>query len=109
MTGMRNKDSKIAPRMKNVLVTGGAGYVGCRLVPELFRRGYNVRILDLLLFGDQVFDEIEVSSRPDVVVGDIRDASAVKSALDGIDAVIHLAAIANDPSADLDPKLTKQV
>lgn len=91
-----------------VLVTGGAGYIGCRLVPTLRSRGYRVRVLDAFLFGTPE-DFSERNPGVEIVPGDIRDGEVVAQALRDTAAVIHLAAIANDPSADLDPKVTEQV
>lgn len=89
-----------------VAVTGGAGYVGAVLVPKLLRAGHRVRVLDLMTFGDDVLQAHELL---EVIKGDIRDASAVGALLRGATAVIHLAAISNDPSYDLDPQLGRSV
>ena len=93
---------------RRVLVTGGAGYVGSRLVPKLVDAGHNVTVLDLYLFGD-VFSEI--ADRPGLrqVRGDIRDAARLNEAIHDCDAVIHLACISNDPSFELDPVLGKSI
>ena len=91
-----------------MLVTGGAGYVGSSLVPKLLAAGYEVTVLDLYLYGD-VFAGLQ--SRPELteVKGDLRNPADVARALDGCDAVIHLACISNDPSFDLDPELGKSI
>ena len=89
-----------------VLVTGGAGYVGSRLVPALLAAGYGVRVIDLYLYGDDV---LQPHPRLVEIKGDIRDPAAVERALDGADAVIHLACISNDPSFELDPALGKSI
>ncbi|MBO6518914.1 MAG: SDR family oxidoreductase [Rhodospirillales bacterium] len=90
----------------NVLVTGGAGYVGAVLVPKLLAAGHGVTVLDLYLYGDDV---LEPHPRLREVKGDMRDAATVEDALQGCDAVIHLACISNDPSYDLDPELGKSI
>jgi len=92
--------------MKTVLVTGGAGYVGCVLVPKLLDAGYRVTVYDLMLFGSE-----GLPSHPHlrVVAGDIRDTAAFSAAVKGADSVIHLAAISNDPSFELDPALSRSV
>jgi nucleoside-diphosphate-sugar epimerase len=83
-----------------ILVTGGGGYIGSVLVPRLLRRGYQVRVLDRLYWGrgplSPVLDQI------DVVEADVRDMPA--TALDGVDGVIHLAGLSNDPTAEYDPE-----
>ena len=92
--------------VKNVLVTGGAGYVGSRLVPELLAAGYHVRVLDLFLYGEQVLPK---HSNLTLYKGDIRDQLLVAKAVTGCDAVIHLACISNDPSFELNPDLGKTI
>jgi nucleoside-diphosphate-sugar epimerase len=84
---------------RSVLVTGGGGYIGCVLVERLLERGHSVRILDRLDWGERPLDG--VLDRVELVVADMRDVPA--SALDGIDAVIHLAGLSNDPTAEYDP------
>src|SRR5258708_13551074 len=88
-----------------VLVTGGAGYVGSNLVPKLLGHGYQVTVLDLYIYGEAVLEGSRGNPGLREVKGDLRDPAAVKRALDGCDAVIHLACISNDPSFELDPDL----
>lgn len=94
---------------RSVLVTGGAGYVGSALVPRLLSAGHRVTVLDWYLYGEDLFDEHRGNSKLREIKGDIRDPSAVARALEGVDAVIHLACISNDPSYDLDPELGKSI
>ncbi len=93
-------------RFRQVLVTGGAGYVGSVLVPKLLAAGYGVTVLDLFLYGEEV---LEPHSRLRLVKGDLRSLATVEQALSGCDAVIHLACISNDPSFELDPELGKSI
>jgi nucleoside-diphosphate-sugar epimerase len=92
--------------MKAVLVTGGAGYKGCVLVPKLLGAGYRVVVYDLMLFGSA-----GLPSHPNlkVVTGDIRDMGKYADAVKGCDHVIHMACISNDPSFDLDPSLSRTI
>ena len=90
----------------NVLVTGGAGYVGAALVPKLLAAGHTVTVLDLYMYGDDVLDP---HPRLRQVKGDLRDAAIVADAVKGCTAVIHLACISNDPSFELDPGLGKSI
>ena len=90
--------------MKKILVTGGAGYKGCVLVPKLLAAGHEVVVYDLMLFGSA---GLTPHPQLTVVTGDIRDTAKYAAALKGCDAVIHMAAISNDPSFDLDPSLSR--
>ncbi len=93
----------------NVLVTGGAGYVGSMLVPKLLAAGHKVTVLDLYLYGRDVFADLADNPNLREVEGDLRDANTVADAVAGCDAVIHLACISNDPSFELDPDLGKSI
>lgn len=89
-----------------MLVTGGAGYVGAVLVPKLLEKGCHVRVIDLFLFGHEV---LPVHPRLECVEGDIRDQDLLKRVMAGMDAVIHLACISNDPSFELNPTLSRTI
>ena len=93
----------------NVLVTGGAGYVGAVLVPKLLRAGYAVTVLDWYLYGADVFDDVKHDPNLTQIKGDIRDPEAVRRAVRDQDAVIHLACISNDPSFELNPDLGRSI
>ena len=92
--------------MGKVLVTGGAGYVGCVLVPKILEAGHEVVVYDLMLFGAG-----GLPSHPnlEVVQGDLRDTENFAGHLGGVDAVIHLACISNDPSFELNPALGRSI
>jgi len=94
-----------------VAVTGGAGYVGSALVPALLQAGYEVTVLDLFLYGNsaEVFGKFAADPKLRRVKMDIRDETRLRESLQGMDAVIHLACISNDPSFELDPQLGKSV
>ncbi len=92
--------------MNTVLVTGGAGYVGCVLVPRLLQAGYRVVVYDLMLFGA---DGLPAHPNLTVIAGDIRDTAAFAQAAAGAQAVIHLACLSNDPSYELDPSLSRSI
>jgi nucleoside-diphosphate-sugar epimerase len=88
----------------NVTVTGGAGYVGSALVYELLAKGHDVRVLDLLLFGQKdVADGLERAGA-EMLIGDVRDPEARAAAVEGADALVHLAAIVGDPACARDPE-----
>lgn len=93
--------------LKKILVTGGAGYVGAVLIPKLLKKGYQAVVLDWFIYGNP-FNHIK-EKRLKLVKGDIRDTKLLKKELKGMDAVIHLASISNDPSYELNPILGKSV
>ncbi len=95
--------------MKNILVTGGAGYVGAVLVPKLLDEGYSVRVIDLYIYGDNILNAVKNNPNLREVKGDIRDKKLLDKEIPGTDAVIHLACISNDPSYELDPALGKSI
>ena len=96
-------------RAWNVLVTGGAGYVGSALIPRLLAAGHKATVLDLYLYGDDVFPDVHSHPGLRQIKGDLRDPAVVADALKGCDCVIHLACISNDPSYDLDPNLGRSI
>lgn len=86
-----------------VLVTGACGYKGTVLVPKVLSAGHAVIALDIMWFGNY----LPSHPRLTVVEGDIRNIDSVP--LEGVDAIIHLSSVANDPCSDLDPKLTWEI
>ena len=88
-----------------ILVTGGAGYIGCIAVRQLLDKGEAVRVLDKLYFGDDGL--AEVRDKIELVQGDIRTFDP--AVLDGCDAVLHLAGLSNDPTAEFNPKANEEI
>ncbi len=86
-----------------ILVTGGCGYKGNVLVPKLLMQGHEVIVVDIQWFGNS----LKPHSKLTVIKGDTRDVQ--DSWMKGIDVVIHLAAVANDPCSDLDPSLSWEI
>jgi nucleoside-diphosphate-sugar epimerase len=103
------RSNGLAPTAPNpgqtILVAGGAGYIGCVLVPRLLERGYTIRILDRLYFGEESLAEFR--DRVEIVVADVRDIP--ESAFDGVDGVINLSGLSNDPTAEFDPEANWQM
>lgn len=93
--------------LRNILVTGGAGYVGSLLVPQLLASSYNVTVYDTLFFGDDFLPRDHPNLN--IIEGDIRDTDKLREAFKGIDAVISLACISNDASFELDEHLSTSI
>jgi nucleoside-diphosphate-sugar epimerase len=92
--------------MKNIFITGGAGYVGAVMVPHLLNEGYKVTVLDLMIYGENV---LQKHHNLNAVKGDIRNKDLLKKLIPGHDVVIHLACISNDPSFEMNPTLGKSI
>ena len=84
--------------MKKVLVTGGAGYIGCVMVRQLLDKGYSVRVIDSLKWGGESLFDLITNNDFELQKGDIRNIEDVKKALINVNYVIHLAAIVGDPA-----------
>ena len=97
----------MARLFNSVLVTGGAGYCGSLLVPQLLREGYKVTVYDTLFFGDSFLPKDNPNLR--IEKGDIRDTAHLAAAAAGHDAFVSLACISNDASFELDEKLSTSV
>src|SRR3954466_4704573 len=93
------------PPGQRIVAAGCAGYIGCVLVPRLLDRGYQVRVLDRLYFGDEPLAAFR--DRIELVTADVRDIPA--DALDGVDGVINLSGLSNDPTAEFDPEANWQM
>jgi nucleoside-diphosphate-sugar epimerase len=92
-----------------VTVTGGLGYIGACLVEELIAGRHDVRVLDSLLHGQEGVAALVEAQGAELVRGDVRDPGARRFAIDGADAVVHLAAIVGDPACARDPELSHDV
>lgn len=89
-----------------IFITGGAGYVGSKLVPKLLDLGHSVTVLDLMIYGEEVLEEHPNLKK---IKGDIRNQKLLKKIIPGHNAVIHLACISNDPSFELNPSLGRSI
>ena len=89
--------------MKNIFVTGACGYKGSVLIPKLLAQGHTVQALDVMWFGNF----LQPHERLTIIDDDIRNIDCTM--LNHVDAIIHLASVANDPCGDLNPKLTWEI
>jgi nucleoside-diphosphate-sugar epimerase len=96
-------------KTRNILVIGGAGYIGSALLPKLLNKGYHVRLLDVLLFGTEPITDMIGHPHLEIVQADFRQVDKVVEAMRGIDAIIHLGAIVGDPACAFDEELTIEV
>lgn len=114
MTRKREKQRPTAAyvvqdRVRDVLVIGGAGYIGSALVERLLGLGYRVRVLDLLLYGDTSLARFYCHPHLDLMVGDFRRVDTVVSAVNGMNAVVHLGAIVGDTACSICEDLTVEL
>ena len=93
--------------MTHVLVTGGAGYIGSLMCPQLLDDGYTVTAFDTCYFGKDFLPHDRPGFR--LIEGDIRDQRAFSAACAGVDIVVNLACISNDASFELDERLSTSI
>src|SRR3954469_3604795 len=109
LPGSDTRSNGLAPEAPEkglrVLLAGGAGYIGCVLAERLLERGYEVRILDRLWWGEQPLAHL--TDRIEVVQADVREVP--EETFDGVDAVINLSGLSNDPTAEYDPDANWQM
>ncbi|MAI05721.1 MAG: UDP-glucose 4-epimerase [Alphaproteobacteria bacterium TMED87] len=94
-------------KFKNIFITGGAGYCGSLLVPQLLESGYRVTVYDTLFFGDDFLPRNNTNLN--IIKGDIRNSQKLKDSCQGHDAFISLACISNDASFELDENLSTSI
>ena len=97
----------MALKFNHVLITGGAGYCGSVLIPQMLNMGYRVTVYDIQYYGCN-FLPME-NSNLTVIQGDIRDIEKLEALMVDVDAVLHLACISNDASFELDENLSTSV
>lgn len=101
----KNQDL-IKEDIRTILVVGGAGYLGSVLCRKLLERGFSVKVLDILTFGEEPLLGIKNHPNLELIHGDIRNIETINKSLSEIDAVIHLAAIVGDPASQNQPSDT---
>ena len=91
----------------NILITGGAGYVGSVVIPQLIEDGHHIKCLDRFFFGNKFLSQEKFESKIELIKDDIRWFDA--KILENVDIVLDLAAISNDPAGDLNPEKTYEI
>jgi nucleoside-diphosphate-sugar epimerase len=95
--------------INNVLVIGGAGFIGSALLPKLLDKGYKVRVLDLFIFGLETIESVKDHPNLEIYRADFQSMKSVVYAMQGMDAVVHLGAIVGDPACELNRGLTVEL
>jgi nucleoside-diphosphate-sugar epimerase len=95
--------------LSRIVVIGGAGYLGTILAEELLQSDHSVDIFDALRFGRRPIENLGDHPNQRLIEGDIRDVSAISSAVRGADGVILLASLVGEPACDLDPSETDEI
>jgi nucleoside-diphosphate-sugar epimerase len=95
--------------IQKVLIIGGAGYIGSALVKRLLELGYSVRVLDLLVYGDESISDFYAHPDFELIKGDFRNIHTVVSATKGMDAIVHLGAIVGDSACGIDEDVTIEI
>lgn len=94
---------------KTILVTGGAGYLGSILVRKLLDKGYNVKVLDCLFFGNESIQELEKIKNFELIKGKIENIELTANIVKQADAVIHLAFLVGMSASNINPQLSKTI
>ena len=100
----QNRVFKPPASVENILVIGGAGYIGSVLVRQLLARGYRVRVLDRFMFGREPILDLSLLPSFELLPGDFRNIHILQKATQQMDAIIHLGAIVGDPACALDER-----
>ena len=104
-----HKKPKRSESVKSVLIVGGAGYLGSMICKKLLEKGYFVRVLDNLMFGDKGITSMNGNENFELIKGDMRNVNDLVEAIKGVDAVIHLAGLVGDPACAVKPQHTIEV
>lgn len=94
-------------KKKSIFITGGAGYCGSRLVPQLLEKNYKVTVYDILYFGDDFLPKS--NSNLKIIKGDIRNSEFLQKSCYDHDVFVNLACISNDSSFELDKNLSTSI
>ena len=96
-------------KLKSILVTGGAGYIGSVVIPKLVEQGYSVTVYESLIYGKDGISDLIKEKKIELIIGDIRNYSLLEESLENIDCVLHLAAIVGEPLCKKIPDAAHQI
>jgi nucleoside-diphosphate-sugar epimerase len=106
---IERKPAGVNKEIRSVLVIGGAGYIGSVLTRQLLTKGYKVRVLDSLFFGDACIRDLQNNPNFELLRGDFRHVESMVKCMQDIDAVIHLAGLVGDPACAINGELTTEI
>jgi nucleoside-diphosphate-sugar epimerase len=106
---LRGSHYDVVHKPRNVVVIGGAGYIGSGLLRKLLDRGYRVRLVDSFMFGEEPIKDMIGHRNLEIVKADFRQVDKIVEAMYGMDAVVHIGAIVGDPACALDEDFTIEV
>jgi len=101
-----NRKPVVPNRDRNILIIGGAGYIGSALVPKLLARGFHVTVLDLMAYGEEPIASFRDHANFRLVRGDFRNVATLVSLMRTAGAIIHLGGLVGDPACAVDEDLT---
>ena len=93
---------------RKILITGGCGYFGVVLIEKLLKKNYNVVAIDPLWYGISPIEKFQKSKNFTILVGEISDKYIMEKAMQGVDSIIHLAGLSNDPSSEINQEFTEK-
>lgn len=103
------ESESLSRSVETVLIIGGAGYIGSVLAEMLVERGYEVHVLDNLLYGRQGIEALLNTDAFTLIEGDMRSIETIMDAIQGVDAVVHLGGLVGDPASRIDSQKTLEL